>query len=252
MSDRRNIIYLYDGSFDGLLTAVFESYYRHEIPVSIETPDALQQNLFCDYYTVSTDEEKSERVSKAIDKKISHTALVNIYETYLSDTKNKERICLEYIRAGFFYGKNVDYRLNVDCVNRVISSVKRIRSEAHQYLGFVRFSELESGIYYSEISPECNILPIISRHFLKRLPGISWVIHDIRRNLCSVCDSKEFILAPTDSVPNLNFSDKELTFRRLWKEFYDTIEIKERHNERCRTSHLPKRFRRHMTEFYEM
>ena len=36
MSDGRNIIYLYDGSFDGLLTAVFDSYYRKEVPVSIE------------------------------------------------------------------------------------------------------------------------------------------------------------------------------------------------------------------------
>ena len=251
MSDGRNIIYLYDGSFDGLLSAVFDSYYRHEIPLAIETYEKLQQNLFCDYHKIETDPEKSDRVSKAIDKKISHDALVNIYETYLSDTKNKERICLEYIRAGFFYGSNIDCRLTIDCVNRVICSVKRIRSEAHQYLGFVRFSELESGIYYSEINPACNILPLISDHFMKRLAGISWVINDIGRKLCTVCNGSEYLLAPTDTVPNLNFSDKELTFRKLWKEFYDTIEIKERHNERCRMTHMPKRYWKHMTEFQQ-
>ena len=68
MSDGRNIIYLYDGSFDGLLTAVFDSYYRKEVPVSIEMPDTLQQNLFCNYYKVETDSDKSNRVSKAIEK----------------------------------------------------------------------------------------------------------------------------------------------------------------------------------------
>lgn len=249
MSDGRNIIYLYDGSFDGLLSAVFDSYYRHEIPLAIEDSKKLQQNLFCSYYNVETSLEKSERVSNAIDKKISHDSLVNIYETYLSDTKNKEKICLDYIRAGFFYGSNIDCRLTIDCVNRVTTSVKRIRSEAHQYLGFIRFSELESGIYYSEINPACNILPLIADHFMKRLAGISWVINDIGRGLCVVCNGSEYLLAPTDTVPNLNFSDKELTFRKLWKEFYDTIEIKERHNERCRMTHMPKRFWKHMTEF---
>lgn len=249
MSDGRNIIYLYDGSFDGLLTAVFDSYYRKEVPVSIEMPDTLQQNLFCNYYKVETDSDKSNRVSKAIEKKISHRALVNIFKTYLSDTKNKEIICLEYIRAGFYYGTNVDYHLTVDCVNQVIRSVKRINSEAHQYLGFVRFSELESGIYYSEIAPECNVLPIISTHFLKRLTGIPWVICDTKRELCSVSDGKEYLLAYTDEIPKLSFSENELTFRGLWKEFYETIEIKERHNERCRMTHMPKRYWKYITEF---
>lgn len=251
MSYGRDIIYLYDGTFDGFLTAVYDSYYRHEIPEAMEASDSFQQNLFCGCYTVQTDIEKAERVSKAIKNKISQKSLVYIYQAFLSDTKNKERICLEYIRTGFFYGKNVEYRLTITCVNIVMKSVRRIHYEAEQYLGFVRFSELKSGIYYSEINPKCNILPLISEHFLKRFSGTPWIIHDTGRNLCSVSNGKEYILTSANSAPTLSFSENEFMFRKLWKEFYDTTEIKQRHNERCRLSHMPKRFWRNMTEFQQ-
>ena len=35
---RTDIIYRYDGSFDGLLTCVFQSYLRHELPAALLTP----------------------------------------------------------------------------------------------------------------------------------------------------------------------------------------------------------------------
>ncbi len=46
-------------------------------------------------------------------------------------------------------------------------------------------------------------------------------------------------------------SAEEERYRELWKGFYDTIAIKERHNPRCRMTMMPKRYRGHMTEFSE-
>ena len=46
-------------------------------------------------------------------------------------------------------------------------------------------------------------------------------------------------------------SVQEAQYRRLWKRFYDTIEIKERHNPRRRMSHMPKRYWETMTEFQD-
>jgi probable DNA metabolism protein len=43
--------------------------------------------------------------------------------------------------------------------------------------------------------------------------------------------------------------EEEIKFRELWRLFYETIEIKERENPRCRMSHMPKRFWSCMTEF---
>lgn len=249
MSDRRDIVYLYDGSFDGLLCAVFECFKNHEIPISIEENKNVQQIFYCDYKIIKTDFEKSERVSSAITKKISKIAWYNIYFVYLSDETNKGRLCLDYIRAGFHLGNKIDMYLNWESVSSVLNTARRIKNEAHQYLQFIRFSELEGGIYYSEIEPRCNILPIISRHFQSRLPTIPWIIHDICRHLCTVYNGKSCYITTTDSIPSKKYAENEKEYKTLWKEFYHTIEIKERKNDYCRMTHMPKRYWNHITEF---
>ena len=35
----------------------------------------------------------------------------------------------------------------------------------------------------------------------------------------------------------------------LWKEFFETIAIKERENPRCQRTHMPLHYRKHVTEF---
>ena len=54
-------VYLYDKTFDGLLTAVFDAYFRKTFPDALLSEgDALP--LFCDdLHTVVTDEEKAAR-----------------------------------------------------------------------------------------------------------------------------------------------------------------------------------------------
>ena len=248
MSDGRDVVYLYDGSFDGLLTAIFESYYNRELPVSIEENENIQQDFLYTYKVVETELQKADRVSDSISKKISRQALRNLYYTYLSDTPAKGRLCLDYIRAGYRFGPQVDLHLNIDCVNSVLNAEYRVRGEAHQYLGFVRFAELEGGVYYSEIEPKCHILPIIAPHFVRRLPQMPWMIHDAGRQLCMVYNGVSCYMTPTNAIPKLHYSQDELRCRRLWKNFYDTIEIQERHNERCRMNHMPKRIWKYLPE----
>ena len=248
MLNGRDVIYLYDGSFDGLLSAVFESYYHREIPIGIEENQKIQQGLFCDYRTVITDEEKARRVSESVKNKISPRALKNIYYAYLSDAPDKGRVCLDYIRAGYKLGKNVDSYLTIDCVTAMLNAGHRARTEAHQYIEFIRFSELSGGVFYSEIEPKCHVLPLIAPHFQRRLSNMPWIIHDINRKLCMVYNGKYCYMAPTDGAPDVTYSEDEIQYRKLWKKFYDTIEIKQRHNEKCRLTHMPKRFWKHMTE----
>lgn len=248
MFDGRDVIYLYDGSFDGLLSAIFKSYYSHEIPLSIEEDKNIQGAMFCDYLVVRTDLKKAERVSEAICKKISYKVWENLYYTYLSDTEQKGRLCLDYVRAGFHFGKKVNSYMYIDCIAKVMDSVLRVKNEAHKFIEFVRFSEVDGGIYYSEIEPECHVLPLISSHFAKRFPAMPWMIHDTKRHLCMVYNGCECYLRETEGLPKINYTDDEKEYRKLWKNFYDTITIEERKNEKCRMGHMPKRYWKNLTE----
>lgn len=68
-------VYIYDKTFDGLLTAVFDAYFRKTFPDALLSEgDALP--LFCDeLHTVVTDEEKAGRVWRGLQKKVSSSAL---------------------------------------------------------------------------------------------------------------------------------------------------------------------------------
>ena len=248
----RDVIYLYDGSFEGLLTAIFESIYKKEIPLEIKEDKNIQRGFLIEYENIVTDLKKSERISDSICKFISHSAWRNLYYTYLSDEEDRGKLCLDYIKAGYYFGKSVDEHLDVDIILKVTNLVKRVENEAHLYKGFVRFKELDNGIYYSEIEPKCNILPVISKHFKERLPNIPWMIHDIKRKLCLVYNGKSCYITDTDFIPEVKCSKKEIYYQNLWKEFYKEIEIKERHNERCRMTHMPKRFWRKLTEMQQI
>lgn len=249
MLNRRNVTYLYDGSFDGLLTAIFECYENKEIPLSITENNSVQQELFSDYKIIETDTKKSERVFDTVRNKISPSSLIYIYYTYLSDTPEREMLCFEYVSEGLKRGNKINHYLNIDCVNNVINSVRRIKNEAEQYRGFVRFSELENGVFYSCIEPKCNIMPLIANHFIKRFSSLPWIIHDISRELCMVYNGKICYFETAYSMPKIVYSEDEKQYRDLWKNFYEKTEIKERHNERCRMSHMPKRMWKYLTEF---
>ena len=46
--------------------------------------------------------------------------------------------------------------------------------------------------------------------------------------------------------------EREHTYQRLWKAFYDALAIEERRNEKLRMQHCPKRFWENMTELKDL
>ena len=80
-------IYLFDGTMDGLLTAVFDAFSLKEQPEELLTEgDALP--LFCERtYQVTTDEEKARRVWTGLEKKLTREAMKLISVSWLSEQK---------------------------------------------------------------------------------------------------------------------------------------------------------------------
>lgn len=249
MFNRRDVVFLYDGSFYGLLSAVFECYYSHTIPNHIKPEKNVQQELLCEYINIETDISHAERVANSIVSKISYRALYNIFYAYLSELCDKEIVIFDYIRAGYKYGKLLDNHMTLDCVDKILKSEHKVRTEAHLFKGFLRFSKLRGEIYYARIKPKSNVLPELADHFVKRYRSMPFLIHDETHNQCLVYNGKECVIREVNSMPRLELSEDETEYRKMWKCFFDTIEIKERHNERCQNTMLPKWYRRNMTEF---
>ena len=78
-------IYVFDGTMDGLLSAVFDAFFLKEEPEQLLTGgDVLP--LFCDrIYQVTTDGEKARRVWAGLEKQLPKEALRMISTCQLSE-----------------------------------------------------------------------------------------------------------------------------------------------------------------------
>ena len=247
MPDRSDVIYQYDGSFEGLLCCVFESYELHELPAGIAPIFAEQTSLY-PTRIIQTDSQKAKRVLRSIPEKMGNEALRLVTRTFLTCMPQKELDTLSFLRLGFRAGTTVTKMLADSTVDRIIKGVRYLENESNQYRQFTRFSEF-SGILAGVIEPHNYVLPLITQHFCERLPCERFIIYDKTHGMALTHNQKGPSIVPIDGLRLPEPDEPEEKIHALWKLFYNTIEVPGRHNERCRMGHMPKRYWRYMTEF---
>ena len=241
------IIFTYDGSFEGLLTAIYEAFYSKNKPDSIEDKNYLQHSIFCKYIEINTDQNKSEKVYNAIKNKISLDTLRHCFYAYLSEDLNKATYIYKFLVIAFKLGHKALNNLQEENTRFVYELSKRVGGEAHRMLGLLRFKELSSGIYYAPYEPDNNITVIISKHFVERLSDQRWIIHDKKRDIVGLYANGGFLLSNAQSIDE-EISENEKDFKILWKNYYKTIGIKERVNPKLKISNMPKKYWKYLTE----
>ncbi len=241
-------VYVYDGSYDGLFTAIFDAVYSRREPADIVSDDRLQLSFATRYIETATDLAKAARVKKAAREKLGAQAMKRIYYAYLSSGEDREMSVYRFLMLGFRMGKKANSFLTDSAVFNVMSLSRSVSRETDKMMGFMRFSIMEGGIQYCRFSPDNNILPLTLSHFAARFPGIPLVIHDTRRRQLGIYDTaNRYIVSAEGYVPPEKSSDEEC-FEGLWKLFYNTIGIKERKNLKLMKQMMPARYFRHVWE----
>jgi len=248
MPYRSDIAYVYDGSFEGLLCCVYESYYCKELPFAIFDYSEEQRAIFA-IKEILTDPEKAKRVGDSIVEKISGEALELVQLSYLSKLENRELAVLNFLRLGYKVGRQVTGMLVHDAVTPIIKSAQTVKAEAHIFKGFTRFGDY-NGALVAIIEPKCFILPVIAPYFCDRMPSEQFLIYDKTHKHAFIQHEGKRELLPLEHLELPEASDEELMFRALWKQFYNTIAIESRINPKLRINNLPKRYWMYLPELH--
>ena len=243
------MVYLFDGSFEGLLTCVFEAYNDKNAAIRDQKayiPSFLDESRF-----VETDMDKFQRVYSSVPSKISQHAQEIIYRAWLSESEDAPDLILHFLRTGYRLGKKVESNIQDPKILAIIDLNRKVGFEVHRFTGLLRFSEICDGIFYAGYEPDHNISMLLAPHFTQRLASQPFIIHDKKRNLCAVFDGHELIM--TDEVPSIPDAgtNTEDEYSALWKVFFKTIAIKERVNPQLQMQFIPMRYRKNMTEFQD-
>ena len=247
---------VYDGSFEGILTAVFETYEYKWPEVHIRKEGANVPPLFAEIRTVATDEEKAKRVWQKLIALFGASGVRTIWKSWLSELETIEDTILGVIRYGLQLNQNVlsDFgNLHVLQLQQIVKSVGR---EKHRMEAFVRFQLTKEDLYFSVIEPDFNVLPLILSHFRDRYADQRWFIFDSRRSYGIYYDLEkaEFVdfvpnsLISPNGVSKEAFGDGEDLFQKLWNDYFKSTNIAGRKNTKLHVQHVPKRYWKYLVE----
>lgn len=257
-------VMIFDGTWDGILSAVFEAYTRQwhrlqdDSALQLLRPEAPLP-IFADSVTeVITDSTRALRVWSALQKKMEPAALGALTISFLSEDVDMDTPTLRFIikviesRQGGFERNFTD----PDAL-AIVQTAKRVRYEAHRLLQFVRFQKAADGTYFAMTDPRHNVLPMTLDHFTDRFADQHFIIYDHRRGYGYYYDGTEphIISLPahlnhmaTGWLSDEMLDPEERLFRRLWQTYFKAIAIKERTNPRKQRADMPIRYWRYLTE----
>jgi len=240
---------LYDGSFEGLMCCVHESYYKKELPSLIFSYSEVQETLF-PVKEIETDIFSAQKVENSIKDSISREALRLVRLCYYSNTENREITILNFLRLGYKKGSSVTNMLADDTVNTITKIARNVSRESGYYMEFLRFSDY-NGALVAIIEPKVFVLPLIAAHYCDRLPSEQFLIYDEVHKHALVHQNGECVIIQLDNIELPKACEKEEKYRALWKQFYNTIAIEGRINPKRRMGNMPKRYWKHLTEFQD-
>ena len=240
----------------GILSAIYDAWKEcRDKEAGIELRGMTEQQLFCEYVEVEESEKKAAAVERLIREHLGQEAYENVCYALLSEDRMKADAVFHVMQAARKIAcstKIMDYLGNPH-VAKVFELKRNVANEAHSFIEFIRFRELENGVMFSEIAPKNRVLTCIADHFANRFPLENWMIYDkvhleflVHRTKCHwiLVEGQELNREIADRV-----SKEEKEYEKLWKGFFHAIAIEERANLRLQRSHMPFRYRNDVVEF---
>lgn len=241
----RDVVFQYDGTFEGFLCCVFESYVHKEFPIAFCGDEDC-----CSLYEVrfiATEIEKWKRVYNSITAR-SKAAGNIVRRGFFTCLPDKEQHLYAFIRKLYQDGPAFIRNPADEVYHPIAKALRHMNGELEKLRGFVRFSDY-SGVLGAEIEPKNRVLPLLRYHFCARYANEAFFIYDRTHKELLVYAKGHSRIMQVDSLQLALPGDEELHFRMLWRRFFNAVTIEERHNPRCQNTFLPKRYRGTMTEF---
>lgn len=250
-------VFLYDKTFEGLLSAVFEAYRLKIFPeLLLETNAPLP--LFYDHtISIGTDEEKSGRVWKGLQKKLSGSALSMLSVCWLSELPEIDILLFRYIRKAIDSPISIELNFGDPDVLELSKIWKKVDHERSRVIQFTRFQKTADQLFFAASKPLYNVLPLTITHFKDRFADQTWIVYDLKRDygyyydLSTVTEMQldaSFTQHYTNKLDEHLLAEDEKLFQKLWQEYFKSIAIKERRNPKLHRQFLPARFWKYLTE----
>ncbi len=276
------MVFIYDGSYEGLLSCIFTIFKERILPTAICTEASYQPSLLETATQIVTNEDWAARVLKGVDERTNARASLLVYKIFLSELPASEMLIYELIQAIIRQGdESILENFANPHILRAAQIEKMIYREVHRMHAFIRFQKSQDGLFCAVIDPDFNVLPLIGDHFERRYADQSWLIFDTRRHYGLYYDQEKMVFVSLDDPVlsqaarllqdsehqlinggELNDGEfkgcefkgnhlkdsREMEYQLLWKNYFQSVNIRERNNSKLHLRHMPKRYWKYLIE----
>jgi probable DNA metabolism protein len=174
----------YDGTFAGLLSAIYECYTKTMLPDTIATTPIKLKSIFDLGYVlnVETDEAAARRLYQRIVRKGGHKAGLQVYKTFLSEVGDKEMLIYEYLKYLFNSTHNSSSAKHRETVWRIQQLEYTVGREQKRALNNIEFNSTVGNIDFAIVDPDFDILPLVANDVMNTKTIGQWIIYDSSRN----------------------------------------------------------------------
>lgn len=247
--DISSVALVFDGTIEGLMTAVFSAYELHVIPQDILSREHIQPRLGQDIIEITTNFSKAQRVRKSLCNRFGHDTWKFLSYVAASDKPDRGIVVYHYIRMAL---ERAPYDIRQDrsdpLIHRAYLLERHSSTEAEHLRQFVRFSESEEGLWFALCSPHANVLPFVMPWFTQRFNTQDFLIYDTVHALAGISSGGLWKLVQTTSLETPTLCEEEYRMQRAWRGFYRSISIDERYHPELQHRQIPFRFWQHLTE----
>lgn len=251
------IVFTFDRTLDGLLTAIFDAYSRRSFPDMLLGETDLLPLFHDEVHHVITDDVKAGRVWKTLQKKLPAEALTCITVSYLSELPELDMHLFNYLRKNIDASISIERNFTDEDVLFVTDIFRKVRYERLRMMQFLRFQKAADGTYFGIMEPIYNVLPLAISHFKDRFANQPFLIYDRRRHYGYYYDCNETTYVTfNENLPhfqngklNESLLDKdEKLFQEMWRTYFKAVCIHERLNPKKQKKDMPVRYWKYLTE----
>ena len=250
--------FVYDRSFEGLMTAVFHAYARREFPDFLAVEGEPGPLFVEERFRVVTDEVLAARVWRGLEQRAGKGVCNMVLCVWLSEEEGADMLLFRYLCRIFGSPHGVEYDFTDSAVLRMKQTACRVAKEGHRLMQFVRFQKAADGSYFAPVSPRYNALPLTVAHFRERFSDQCWLICDMRRGYGYGYDLhslREVEFQPDGRLadgrlPASMAAEGEEVCGALWRIYYGARTIRERLNPKQQRRCMPVRYWKYMTEHW--
>ena len=175
-------ILIYDGSFAGFLTAVYQVFDQNLKEVCVVKPKHYEPEMFAEGKIVKTSNLKAKKVWHSLQLKVSKHAANELYKVFLSEIKGTEDALLRYIIHAYSAEtfSHADYT-NV-YVLRVHQVAKMVDREIERLKDTTVLESSNTDVSVGVINSNFDVLPLLGKYFSRVFKDKKWVVYDKKRN----------------------------------------------------------------------